>query len=124
MATQAQTIFLCEPRTFNSEAIPAGYDVVGISASALTYTLGDTSALPCYFQFYREVNGNLETVGKGVNDNIPQKVTIGPTTYFLHSMLFSGNKQQVYGAATIFAGAKGYTLLPLTEQTYLNALYP
>lgn len=119
---QAQ-IFLCNPRPFSSPKIPGGYNVVGISAKALSYTLGDTSALPCYFQFYRIKDGEMQVVDDQ-NDNIPAKVTIGPTTYYLHQMLFSANKQYVYGAAQIFAGAQGYALLPIEEQTYLNALYP
>lgn len=128
LSAQAQqnnnVIFLCDSVAFKSPNIPGGYHVIGISAKTLTYNLGDTTAIPCFFQFYRMKDGEIQLVGEGQHDNIPRRVTLGQTTYNLHSMLYSGVKEQVYGAAQIFATAQGYTLLPLNQQTYLNAIYP
>lgn len=121
---QNEVIFLCDSIQFKTPNIPGGYYVVGISAKMLTNTLGDTTSIPCYFQFYRHKEGEVRVVGEGQHDYIPRKVKIGPATYNLHSMLYSGDKQLIYGAAQIFATAQGYTLLPLNRQTYLLNLYP
>lgn len=147
VSAQAQIIFKCQPRNFSTPAEPAGFDVVGISAAALSYQLGDTTAMQCYFQFYQEKDSSYVQVGQGTNADIPKDVTIdpatysylranygsalfpevsisAPTTYHLHSMLFGGNKEEIYKGAVFFALAKGYTLLPIARQTFLNSRYP
>lgn len=118
-----KVIFLCQPKSFSSPQIPNGYQVVGISAQALNVSLGDTSPIFCYFEFYRVVDSSLVKVADQ-NDYIPQKVQTPQGVVNLHALLTSGSKGQVYTAATIFATAQGYTLLPINQQTYLNALYP
>ncbi len=121
--TGGKVIFLCQPKSFSSPQIPNGYQVVGISAQGLNVSLGDTSPIFCYFEFYRVVDSTMQKVADQ-NDFIPQKVQTPQGIVNLHALLTSGNKEQVYMAATIFATAQGYTLLPLNQQTHLNALYP
>ncbi|WP_028664415.1 hypothetical protein [Runella zeae] len=110
-------IFLCKPKYFSSPRIPNGYNVVGISAKVLNYTLGDTSAAFCYFEFYRKNPEDTMQliVAETQNDYLPAS---------LLPLLFSRNKQNIFFAAKTFATAQGYVLDTITSQTHLNALYP
>lgn len=121
---QAQhLVFKCDSTFFKSPRIPGGYYVEGISAKALNPILGDTAALFCHFEFYRIVDSTYQKVDEQ-NDYIPKWVPTDSGLKNLHMMLFSGNKQQIYEAAKIFAEYQGYTLKPLTQQNFLNNLYP
>lgn len=118
-------IFLCKPKSFASPKVPLGYNIVGISAKTIGYNLGDTSSMYCYFEFYRK---NPEDTTKLVvvetqNDFIPAKVSTPQGQRYLHKMLFSGDKYDIYNAASLFATYKGYELLPIDKQTYLNSRY-
>ncbi len=116
-ASNSNLVFLCKPKHFSSPKIPGGYNVVGISAKVLNYTLGDTSPAYCYFEFYRKNPDDTTqlVVVETQNDYLPAS---------LLPLLFSGNKQNIYFAAKTFATAQGYALDTITSQTYLNALYP
>ena len=117
-----ETIFLTLPRTFK-DTDNTDFEIIGLSAKVAQTTevfIGNTLPIKFELKFWRKENDVylVDDIKLGVLEKDYTLPGLGKVE--IMSGLFSSNKQTVYDAANLVCTYYGYTLLPLTDQTFLN----
>lgn len=123
---------LTQPKNFKTPSNKVGYNIVAISIGIPKQEVTNLPTFELEFQFYyNKENFGTNNVSLGFEIaphsnsffSAPKKITIpnvGDIDFI--AGLTSFDKTKVYQVATLFAQNYGFILLPLMEQTDLNAM--
>ena len=113
-------IFKLEPKKFPTPADPVGYTITGVSCRTNINEIGAKDTISCTFTFYTQDAAGTWFAKDIVDREVKREAEVpGLGKVPILSMLVSPKRSDIYKGASLMAGAYGFKLLPIGEQTDL-----